>query len=67
MGGIMKITNETNIYLLVRAKCVRRNLVVQAKQSSLNTFLPEEVKRCGESNFGNKVFLLLVYLQNTLV
>ena len=64
---IIRETNETNIYLLVWAKCVRCNLVVQAEESSLNTFLPEEVKRCGESNFGNKVFLLLVYLQNTLV
>ena len=44
-------TNETNIYLLVRAKCVHCNWVVQAEQSSLNTFLPEEVNRCGESTF----------------
>jgi hypothetical protein len=54
VGGITKIiiTWETNIYLLVRGKCVRCNLVVQAKQNSLNTFLPEEVKRCGESKLG---------------
>ena len=55
--GITKIiltceSNETNIYLLVRAKCVRCNLVVQAEQSSLDTFLTKVVKRCGESKFG---------------
>ena len=60
-------TNETNIYLLVWAKCVRWNLVVQAEQSSLNTFLPEEVKRCGDSKFGNKIFLVLGCFQNTMV
>jgi hypothetical protein len=42
VGGITEIiitweTNETNIYLLVRANCVRCNLVVQAKQSSMHT------------------------------
>jgi hypothetical protein len=49
-------TNETNIYLLVRAKCVRCTLVVQAKESSLNNFLPEEVKRYGSKNLG--IFLV---------
>jgi hypothetical protein len=60
VGGITKMiitweTNETNIYLLVRTKCVRCYWVVQAEQSSLNTFLTEEVKRCGEPNLGLKL------------
>ena len=55
VGGITNIiitweTYETNIYLLVRAKCIRCNLVVQAKLSSMNTFLTEEVKRYGSQN-----------------
>jgi hypothetical protein len=50
LGGITKIlitweTNETKIYLLVQAKCVRCNLVqVQAKQSSLNTLMGDRVE-----------------------
>jgi hypothetical protein len=56
VGGITNIiitweTNETNIYLLVRAKCVRCNLVVQAIQSSLNTFL----SRRGKKMWGVKI------------
>ena len=59
VGGITNIiitweTNETNIYLLVRAKCVRCNLVVLAKQSSLNTFSP----RRGKKMWGVKIWEL---------
>ena len=56
VGGITNIiitweTNETNIYLLVRAKCMRCNLVVQAKQNSLNTFSQKRYKDVGSQNW----------------
>jgi hypothetical protein len=55
-------TNETNIYLLDRAKGVRCNLVVQAKQRSLNNFLPEQVKRYGSQNLGIATGLLAEHI-----